>query len=398
VIFSDGIDQLTKKNEVEDLINNASERDVTYYTIGMDSPDRCGGFQSDSLERLAAQTNGAYVHHDSKEGRAQALALFDRISGQRKQYKLTYQTRAGEGEHKVCVRVKTAVGQPESCKVFHSPIRLPKLEISAFPTSLEKGKGHAVLVTPTYAPLDGIRREPKKIVYLVDGIQVAEVITAPFKFEWDVSKVEREGIHTIEARLYDSILPDTSYSSSNQVQVQVKFTFLENLGIWVGQHWMTLLLVPVVIVLLILILLMRRQIRQGVRMATSGIRAVTQRLVGVKPKAKLVIIRGPNVGQEFLLTNQIVRIGRGSGLVDFVLTDSYVSNLHAVLTESQMGYSIADLGSANGTLVDKQPLQSGQNGQPGPAVLLRPGSVIELGQTTELRFERIGGTTRQLMP
>jgi hypothetical protein len=207
--------------------------------------------------------------------------------------------------------------------------------------------------------------------------------------------VTTAGKHTIEARLYDSILPDTLYSSSNTEPVEVAFSQGEYLGGWIVRNWLALLLVPVVIVLLILMFLMRRQIARGVRATTSRIRQVTQVLAPAK--AKLVIVRGPNTGQEFRLMNKTVRIGRGEGLVEFVLTDPSVSNIHAILTEDQLGYSIADLGSANGTLVNNQPLQKGQQGQPGPSTLLQYGSTIRMG-TTELRLDRIGGTTHVLGP
>jgi hypothetical protein len=342
---------------------------------------------------LAEQTGGVYIYQNSKEGRDQALALFDRIVTQRSQYVLKYQTRAGEGTHRVCVRVNAAPGTL-ACKDFASSLRMPKLTISAVPTSTIRGAGQKVTITPEWTPTDGYRRDPKKIVYLVDGVVAAEVTAAPWTFEWDVSKVEKEGEHSIEARLYDSILPDTSYSASNPVKVEVKFPAIEKPKNWLVQNLLALLLVPVVIVLLILIVLMRKQIAKGVRATTSRVRAATQSLT--KSKYKLVIVRGPNMGQEFWLNKQRMRIGRDESADIPLLSDPHVSGFHAELTEDMLGYSIADLTSANGTFVNGQRLGVGQQkGQAGPPMLLQPGCIIRVGGT-EMRLDRMGGTTRDL--
>ena len=394
IIFSDGIDLVSMGDLISNLNNQASREHITFYTIGLDSPDNTSAktFSSSGLEDLAKYTEGVYVHHGSQEGRTEALDLFGRIASQSQQYQLAYPTHALRGSHRVCVRLIDSSEEP-ACAVFDSYLEMPTLSISASTSEIVKGQGD-VTVSPTLAYPDNVSRPPKRIEYWVNGSHASSMETAPFEFRWNPSGLSTAGDYTIEARLYDSILPDTTFSASNSVKVRLIIPATETFNTWLGQNWLTLVLIPVVIVLGVVSIRMRRQIARGLKATTSKLRTVTQRLA--PSKAKLVIIRGPNIGAEFMLTSQIVRIGRGEGLVDIVLTDPLVSNLHAVITEDQYGYSIADLYSSNGTFVNNVRLQPGpQPGQPGPSMLLQAGSVIRMG-ATEVRLDRIGGTTRRI--
>jgi hypothetical protein len=84
---------------------------------------------------------------------------------------------------------------------------------------------------------------------------------------------------------------------------------------------------------------------------------------------ELVFVEGPETGRRFPLQHSN-RLGRAPDN-EIVLRDSQVSRHHAVITFSNSGYTITDLGSANGTWVNgvriAQPCQ------------LRPGDAIVLG-------------------
>ncbi len=85
--------------------------------------------------------------------------------------------------------------------------------------------------------------------------------------------------------------------------------------------------------------------------------------------AELVVEEGPDRGQRFSLGPN-TRLGRASDN-DIVLRDAQVSRHHVTITFTGSGYIIADLGSANGTLVNgariDQPYQ------------LRHGDVVVIG-------------------
>jgi hypothetical protein len=93
---------------------------------------------------------------------------------------------------------------------------------------------------------------------------------------------------------------------------------------------------------------------------------------------RLTIIKGFNKGEVYPLEADEVIIGRGeeNGIV---LNIAEVSRQHAVLTRSEEGYMIKDLGSTNGTFVDKKKI--------GGKYLLKPGDTIMLGDAIYLTFQ-----------
>jgi len=70
--------------------------------------------------------------------------------------------------------------------------------------------------------------------------------------------------------------------------------------------------------------------------------------------ALLVVHRGPGEGQEFVLDPSagIVRVGRTED-ADVFLDDVTVSRHHAELRHGAEGWSIRDVGSLNGTYVNR---------------------------------------------
>lgn len=74
--------------------------------------------------------------------------------------------------------------------------------------------------------------------------------------------------------------------------------------------------------------------------------------------ALLVVKRGPNAGSRFLLDQPVTSAGRHPDS-DILLDDVTVSRRHAEfrLTEDG-GWAVADIGSLNGTYVNRQPVDS----------------------------------------
>jgi len=72
--------------------------------------------------------------------------------------------------------------------------------------------------------------------------------------------------------------------------------------------------------------------------------------------AVLVVHRGPSEGTAFTLTPPVVHVGRAADQEVF-LDDITVSRRHAELRFDGSRWSVVDLGSLNGTYVNKTPVQ-----------------------------------------
>jgi hypothetical protein len=92
---------------------------------------------------------------------------------------------------------------------------------------------------------------------------------------------------------------------------------------------------------------------------------------------KLVVIKGFNKGAEFPLEADRITIGRGeeNGII---LNIAEVSRIHAELTKAEEGFMIKDLGSTNGTYVDKKKV--------GKKYLLKPGDTVMLGDAIYMTY------------
>jgi hypothetical protein len=107
-----------------------------------------------------------------------------------------------------------------------------------------------------------------------------------------------------------------------------------------------------------------------------------------KAHAKLVIERGKSVGKQFMLSSAECHIGRwdaDGGIFPDVDLDSddpeaKVSRRHARITLSDGKYLLEDLGSTNGTFVNR-----GKRLSPGTRQPLNDGDEIIVGKTF-LRF------------
>ncbi|MBC7333559.1 MAG: FHA domain-containing protein [Actinobacteria bacterium] len=96
-------------------------------------------------------------------------------------------------------------------------------------------------------------------------------------------------------------------------------------------------------------------------------------------RAGIIVIKGPNVGEKFFLSNidkKEFRIGRSPDS-DILLDDITVSRRHAVLEKHKEGYRISDLGSLNGSYV---------NGKRVENSVLNNGDKIQIGKYVFLFF------------
>ena len=107
--------------------------------------------------------------------------------------------------------------------------------------------------------------------------------------------------------------------------------------------------------------------------------------------ARLVIERGKNAGKEFVLSESEINIGRwdaDNGIfpdvdLDADDTEAKVSRRHARITRYGNQYLVEDLGSTNGTFINR-----GRRLLPGSRQIIEDGDEIIVGKTF-LRFQVI---------
>lgn len=73
--------------------------------------------------------------------------------------------------------------------------------------------------------------------------------------------------------------------------------------------------------------------------------------------ALLVVKRGPNAGSRFLLDQAVTTAGRHPDS-DIFLDDVTVSRRHAEFRKNGESYEVVDVGSLNGTYVNREPKNS----------------------------------------
>jgi len=91
-----------------------------------------------------------------------------------------------------------------------------------------------------------------------------------------------------------------------------------------------------------------------------------------RPDAGLLIIRGSQKGREIQLENDRVILGRGQD-VDLLFEDPAASREHACIEWEQGHFTLADLGSANGTFLNGVKIKAAEG--------LSPGDLITIGET-----------------
>ena len=86
--------------------------------------------------------------------------------------------------------------------------------------------------------------------------------------------------------------------------------------------------------------------------------------------ALLVVKRGPNAGSRFLLDRQVTTAGRHPDSEIF-LDDVTVSRRHVEFVREANGYLVRDVGSLNGTYVNREPIDT---------AILSGGDEVQIGK------------------
>jgi pSer/pThr/pTyr-binding forkhead associated (FHA) protein len=94
--------------------------------------------------------------------------------------------------------------------------------------------------------------------------------------------------------------------------------------------------------------------------ADTSIDPLARGIVGIpRGTALLVVKRGPNAGVRFLIDKPVTSVGRHIGS-EIVLDDISVSRRHAEFIRDDDSFGVVDVGSLNGTYVNRQPVASAQ--------------------------------------
>nr|MCW2728521.1 hypothetical protein [Aeromicrobium sp.] len=109
-------------------------------------------------------------------------------------------------------------------------------------------------------------------------------------------------------------------------------------------------------------------------MTASDVSAVENLPAG---SAMLLVQRGPDSGARFLLDSDTVSVGRHPDS-DIFLDDISVSRRHGTFTRSGGGYRVTDLGSLNGTYVNRDRIEGD--------VTLAGGDEVQIGKYRLIYF------------
>ena len=96
--------------------------------------------------------------------------------------------------------------------------------------------------------------------------------------------------------------------------------------------------------------------------------------------AMLLVQRGPDAGARFLLDTDVVTVGRHPES-DIFLDDISVSRRHATFTRTPNGYVISDLGSLNGSYVNRDRIDTD--------VVLSGGDEVQIGKYRLIFFSGV---------
>ncbi|HJR90262.1 MAG TPA: FHA domain-containing protein [Aeromicrobium sp.] len=99
--------------------------------------------------------------------------------------------------------------------------------------------------------------------------------------------------------------------------------------------------------------------------------------------AMLLVQRGPDAGARFLLDTDVVTVGRHPDS-DIFLDDISVSRRHATFTRTANGYVISDLGSLNGSYVNRDRIDTD--------VVLSGGDEVQIGKYRLIFFSGVSRT------
>ncbi len=392
LLFSDGADNKFSDEGIRgDILRRANEAGVSIFTVQV---NQRGPREFTNLSSLAAQTNGGYVLLDSSVPLAtaeeQLRALYGRIDSQRSQYILRFRSIKPSGEHSARLTVNTPLGSDNAEVRFASTLRPPTVRLIAPPEGelffQETAEPAAPITITAQVDFPDGRARDVSVEFFANGIPIGQVDSPPYELVWQPPKEDRSVVtktipYAFQAVAMDSYLEATTNSPSVRTTLQVASvpavpfvpTEAPSLDQWLRQNTvlaaslcgLALATFGLIVALIIMnrrysdqFAVMRANMSKSVQ---SGIRMVTQRLgLNRQPIAELKVVSGPMTGTSLPVGSDTVWVGRDPSQCEVVLmSDPYVSSRHFQITRdpATQQFYILDEGTANGTRVNRLPLQ-----------------------------------------
>ncbi len=392
LLFSDGADNKFSDEGIRgDILRRANEAGVSIFTVQV---NQRGPREFTNLSSLAAQTNGGYVLLDSSVPLAtaeeQLRALYGRIDSQRSQYILRFRSIKPSGEHSARLTVNTPLGSDNAEVRFASTLRPPTVRLIAPPEGelffQETAEPAAPITITAQVDFPDGRARDVSVEFFTNGIPIGQVDSPPYELVWQPPKEDRSVVtktipYAFQAVAMDSYLEATTNSPSVRTTLQVASvpavpfvpTEAPSLDQWLRQNTvlaaslcgLALATFGLIVALIIMnrrysdqFAVMRANMSKSVQ---SGIRMVTQRLgLNRHPIAELKVVSGPMTGTSLPVGSDTVWVGRDPSQCEVVLmSDPYVSSRHFQITRdpATQQFYILDEGTANGTRVNRLPLQ-----------------------------------------
>jgi hypothetical protein len=392
VLFSDGADNKFSDEGIRgDILRRANEAGIAIFAIQV---NQRGPREFTNMSALAAQTNGSYVLLDSSvpqdEAERQLRAAYQRIDSQRAQYVLRFNSIKPAGEHSARLTVNLPAGSDNAEVRFASNLRPPTVRLIApaegelfFQETAEPAA--PITLTAQVEFPDG-RPRSVSVEFLANGTSIGRLDGPPYELVWQPPREDR-GIVTktlpyaFQAIATDSYLQTTTNSPSVRTTLQVASvpavpfvpTEAPSFDQWLRQNTALAAslcaLALITFGLIVALIIMNRRysdqlavIRANMaRSVQSGIRMVTQRLgLNRQPIAELRVVSGPMTGSTLPIGSDVVWVGRDPSQCEVVLmSDPYISSRHFQITRdpATQQFYILDEGTANGTRVNRVPLQ-----------------------------------------
>jgi hypothetical protein len=392
LLFSDGADNKFSDEGIRgDILRRANEAGVSIFSVQVNqrSPR-----EFTNMSALAAQTNGGYVLLDSSVPLAtaeeQLRAMYSRIDSQRAQYVLRFRSIKPAGEHSARLTVNTPLGSDTGEVRFASTLRPPTVKLLSPPEGelffQETAEPAAPITITAQVDFPDGRVRDVSVEFFANGTSIGRLDAPPYELVWQPPKEDRSVVtktlpYAFQAVATDSYLQTTTNSPSVRTTLQVASvpavpfvpTEAPSFDQWVRQNTalaaslcgLALVTLGLIVALIIMnrrysdqFAVMRANMSKSVQ---SGIRMVTQRLgLNRQPVAELKVVSGPMTGTSLPVGSDTVWVGRDPSQCEVVLmSDPYVSSRHFQITRDPVTqqFYILDEGTANGTRVNRLPLQ-----------------------------------------
>ena len=401
---------------LQSLAARATQQGVQIFIWLVASSELFSSPEAEQMRLLAEQTGGTLFAYSGQEEIPSPEDFLDQL---RNTYAVSYNSQiTTSGVHQVSAEINYQ-GQ-----VLSSPVQ--EIELEVFPPSitfisppveversLTDPQDDSSSLVPSSQSLDllvefpdGYLRPIKQTSLFVDGLLIAVNEMEPYdQFTWDIDGFTSSGEHILVAEVEDS-LGLIGRSVETVVNIDVLGTEETILDV-VSQNRLILVFVMAAVVgailLLVLILVGRLQpgfIREWRRKRKRN-GAITQPVqnfqdeeshtraswinriqwrrgpVTVKPNAQFIPLSDTNSEEShppLAITKRQTIFGRDDNIVDLVLTDPSVENVHAKIVQVENGvYRLSDQGSIAGTWVNYLPVP--KNGQ-----LLEHGDLVHFGR------------------